>query len=159
MLAACLEGLLGEDVVVGTHGLTMDHGALLAKGSFLERLGRRGKEDARIVSQDAGQDHDDGDGHKDPVAMRNAGVSVVLVVGGVTGRRRTYKSWGSRWICWSGNLAMMKIMRGQRQLVNAIGAARGRLLLRDDAAAGSSELRRWRMLSATWSSAKAESAV
>lgn len=75
VLAAGLEGLLGEDVVVVADGLAVDHGALLAEGGLVEDLGRGREEDSHVVSQDTGENHDDRDGDQDPVAVGGMSVS------------------------------------------------------------------------------------
>ena len=46
----------------------VQEGALFAQGGEGEFFGGGGEEDGEVVAEDAGEDHDDGDGEEDPVA-------------------------------------------------------------------------------------------
>lgn len=90
-ITTSLKGLLGEDVVVGAQGDAAGEGPLLTHGLVVLLLGRGRHEDGYVVAEDTGQDHDDGDGDKDPVAgsLRSAiGAKRKL-------RSCAYNSWGS----------------------------------------------------------------
>ena len=77
-LAPVLKRLFGEDVVVGSQGHAAAEGALLAHAPDVELLDGGGHEDGGVVAQDAGEDHDDGDGDEDPVAA-DIIISVLLL--------------------------------------------------------------------------------
>lgn len=76
-VSASLEGLARQNVVVVPQVGAVGKGTLLANG-FDVGLFRVGcHEDGRVVAENACQDHDNGDGDQDPVAMSR---SITLAV-------------------------------------------------------------------------------
>lgn len=61
------ESFLRKDMVVGTKSYTTSKRALLAHGLLVLLFGRCRHKNGYIVTQDTSEDHDDGDGDKDPV--------------------------------------------------------------------------------------------
>lgn len=66
-VATGLKGLLGKDVMVVSQGDTSGEGTLLAHGLAILLLRNIGKKDGGVMSENTGEDHDDGDGCEDPV--------------------------------------------------------------------------------------------
>lgn len=54
---------------VGAEGDAVEEGTLLTGGAEVEGFGGGGHEDCGVVAEDAGEDHDYGDGEEDPVAV------------------------------------------------------------------------------------------
>jgi hypothetical protein len=76
-VSASLEGLARQNVVVVPEVGAAGEGTLLADGFDIGLLRGGCHEDSRIVAEDACQDHDNGDGDEDPVAMSR---SITLAV-------------------------------------------------------------------------------
>lgn len=108
-LAPLLKGPAGEDVVVVAEGDASDQAALLAHGRRVDFLGCRGEEDGGVVAEDAGEDHDDGDGDEDPVAV----VCQLRTWSARIGEGKAYSSWGSLVRDWTGMSAMMDARTSQ----------------------------------------------
>lgn len=93
---------------VGAEGDAVEEGTLLAGGAEVEGFGGGGHEDCGVVAEDAGEDHDYGDGEEDPVAVvRVEWLVTSLIVVKDSGRGGTYNNWGSLWIVWIGTCAMV----------------------------------------------------
>lgn len=71
-----LKGLARQNVVVVPQVGAVGEGTLLANGLDVGLFRSRCHEDGRIVAEDACQDHDNGDGDQDPVAMRSITLAV-----------------------------------------------------------------------------------
>lgn len=76
-VSASLEGLARQYMVIGLQVRTVGEGTLLADGLDVGLLRGGCHEYRRIVAEDARQNHDNGDGDKDPVAMSR---SITLAV-------------------------------------------------------------------------------
>lgn len=68
-LAACFKSLLRKGMVVGAEEHTLAEKSLFPQTPLIEFLRRRIHQDGGIMAEDPGQDHDDGDGDEDPVAV------------------------------------------------------------------------------------------
>ena len=81
-------------MVVVAQGDTAGEGSLFAERSGILLLGDSGEENASVVSQDSGKDHDDGDWDQNPVAVIL--YQYLLDTGfSMRGGRWTYNNWGS----------------------------------------------------------------
>ena len=60
---------MGYGGVVCAEVYAVEEGALFAEGGESEFFGSGGEKDGEVVAEDAGEDHDDGDGEEDPVAV------------------------------------------------------------------------------------------